>query len=79
MLKRIARLQVAAAWVAAVIVAMAGSVVAGLDMTTSTGELWFVIAVVPPAVMLLLWRGAPPATVAELLYAVDNPSKDVRS
>jgi hypothetical protein len=31
------------------------------------------------AVLLLIWRGAPPATVAELLHSVNRPSKDSRS
>jgi len=31
-----------------------------------------------PAIVLLVWRGAPPATAAEVLYAVDE-SRDGRS
>ena len=30
--------------------------------------------VVPPAVMLTVWRGAPPLTVAEVLHAVEGGS-----
>jgi hypothetical protein len=30
--------------------------------------------VVPMAVMLFVWRGAPPATVAEILHQVDRRS-----
>ena len=32
----------------------------------------FDACIVPPAVMLMLWRGAPPQTVAEVLHAVDH-------
>ena len=38
----------------------------------SAGTLWLAACVVPPAVMLAVWRGAPPLTVAEVLYAVDG-------
>jgi hypothetical protein len=34
--------------------------------------LLLVACLVPPAIMLLVWRGAPPPTVAELLHAVDR-------
>ena len=69
MLKNISRTQVVGAWVAAVLVLMAGSIVAGAHLTVGTGALWLVASVMPPGVMLLLWHGAPPVTVAEVLYA----------
>ena len=78
MLNKISCTQMAGAWIAAVIVIIACAVVAGADITVSAGELWLVAAVVPPAVMLLLWHGAPPVTAADLLYAVDTPSKEGR-
>jgi hypothetical protein len=75
MLKNISRTHWMAAWVAGVIAMMAGSVAAGASLTISTGELWLVAGIVPPAVIWLLWRGAPPLTVAEVLYTVNGPSK----
>jgi hypothetical protein len=75
MLKNISRTQWIGAWVAGVVVMMAGSVVAGASLTISAGELWLVAGIVPPAVMWLLWRGAPPLTVAEVLYTVNGQSK----
>jgi hypothetical protein len=53
-------------------------VVGGVAMTLNAAELWLVACLVPPAVMLLVWRGAPPATVAELLHHVNRPSKESR-
>jgi hypothetical protein len=41
--------------------------------------LLLVAGLAPSAVLLLIWRGAPPATVAELLHSVNRPSKDSRS
>ena len=50
----------------------AAAVVSGVSITASTGAFWFVACIVPPAVMLMVWRGAPPQTVAEILHAVDR-------
>jgi hypothetical protein len=77
-LKNISRTQWFATWVAAVIVMMACSVVAGADTTIGTGQLWLVAGVVPPVVMLLLWHDVPPVTVAEP-YSVNRQSKEGRS
>jgi hypothetical protein len=78
MLKNASRTQLVGAWVATVILLMACSVVAGASLTTGAGELWLAAAVVPPAIMWLLWRGAPPVTVAELLHTVDGQAKEGR-
>ena len=75
MLKNISRTQLVGAWVAAVMVLLACSVVAGATLTFSTAQLWLVAGVVPPAILLILWRGAPPATVAEVLHHVHGQTK----
>ena len=36
-------------------------------------EIAFAVTV-PMTVMLIVWRGAPPATVAEILHSVDRRS-----
>jgi hypothetical protein len=78
MLKNVSRVQWVGAWAATVIVLMACSVVAGGAITAGSIELWLVAGIVPPVVMLCLWRGAPPQTVAEMLYAVNAVSPDIR-
>jgi hypothetical protein len=78
MLKDVSRLRLVGAWCAAVIVIGAGGVVAGMAITVGYAALLLAICVVPPAVMLLVWGGAPPQTVAELLHSADAPSKDAR-
>jgi hypothetical protein len=52
--------------------------VLGVPLTLGYAALLLIVCVVPPAIMLLVWGGTPPQTVAELLYSVDTPSKDVR-
>jgi hypothetical protein len=79
MFRNISRLQVVGAWCALVFVIAAVSVVAGAGLTLGNVELLLVAGIAPSAVLLLIWRGAPPATVAELLHSVNRPSKDSRS
>ena len=78
MLKGISRARLIGVWFAAVIVTMACSVAGGMALTINIGELWLAACLVPPAVMLLVWRGARPITVAELLYSVNRQSKEGR-
>ena len=78
MFKDMTRARWVLAWCGAVIVIGACGVVAGAAITISNGELLFVTCLVPPAVMLLVWRDAP-ITVAELLYAVNRPSEEAQS
>jgi hypothetical protein len=79
MLKNLSRAQMTAAWCGTVVTLGAISVVAGTAITVGNGELLAVACLVPPAIMLLVWRGPPPLTVAELLHDIDTPSKDGRS
>ena len=79
MLKDVSRARLVGLWCAAIIAVGAWSVFLGAGLTAGNGELLLLVCLMPPAVMLLVWRGAPPATVAEVLYFVDTSSTDVRS
>jgi hypothetical protein len=59
-------------WFAALVAVAGVGALSGVPMTMSTGALWLVACVVPPAVMLMVWRGAPPPTVAEILHAANR-------
>jgi hypothetical protein len=72
MWKSISRAQLVGAWLMAAATLMAFGVVMGVDVTLSSGVLLVATSLVPPAVVLLVWRGAPPFTVAELLHSVDT-------
>ena len=78
MLKDVSRLRLVGAWCAMVLVIGACGVAAGMPITVGYAALLLAICVVPPVIMLLVWGGAPSQTVAEVLYAVDTPSKDAR-
>ena len=78
MLRNISREQVVGGWIAAIIVAMVVSVVAGAAITFSNAALWLIGGVVPPGVLLMLWH-AEPLTVSQLLRATNDASKGGRS
>ena len=60
-------------WFAIVAVAAAiTTVVLGVVVTTSTGLLLLGACFVPPAIILIVWRGAPPVTIAEVLHDADG-------
>jgi hypothetical protein len=72
MLNGLTRTKVIQFWLAAVAVAVAGGVALGVEVTMSTGVLLIASALVPPAILLFLWREAPPPTVAEIMHSTDR-------
>ena len=75
MLNNISRATLVGTWFAAVAGAFAVSVVAGAPLTIGAAELWVVASLIPPAVLLLVWRDAPALTAAESLYVVNTSGK----
>jgi len=59
-------------WFAAVAIVAALVAAAGVPVSFSTTALLLTMCLVPPAILLFVWRGAPPPTVGELLYTVDD-------
>ncbi len=70
MLKNLSRERVIVAWFVVVSIALAGSLMAGAAAAPSTWILLLCLCLAPPALSLVIWRGAPPPTVAEVLHAV---------
>jgi hypothetical protein len=66
----LSRKQLTVAWCTTVIAAGAGAVALGAGITAGNAVLFLVACVVPPAIMLLVWR-PPPSSVAQLLYDVN--------
>ena len=79
MLKNVSRARIAGAWCAALVVIGALAVVSGTTLTVGVAELWTMACLGPPAVMLFVWRGAPPPTVAELLHTATTGTTEARS
>ena len=59
-------------WSALLFCVAGAGALAGVPITAAAASLWAAACVVPPAIMLMVWRGAPPQTVAEVLHAVDR-------
>ena len=73
MLNGITRGRVIQIWIAAVIVAVAIGLAFGVEVTLSTGVLLLASVLVPPAIILFMWRETPP-TVAEVIHTADPRS-----
>jgi hypothetical protein len=59
-------------WFTVLAVVAGAGAVGGVSITMGTRALLLVACLVPPAILLMVWRGAPPPTVAERLHAVDR-------
>jgi hypothetical protein len=74
----ISRVELAGAWCAAVIVLGACAIVVGVSITIANGELWLMACLLPPTVMLLVWRDAVPVPVPLLVQLANRSSKEAR-
>jgi len=72
MFQSITRPIAVAIWCVLLLIVAGVGALAGVPITPAASSLWVVACVVPPAIMLMVWRGAPPQTVAEVLHAVDQ-------
>lgn len=72
MLKDVTRARVIQIWFAAVVVAVVCGVVVGASVTASTTAVLLALCLVPPTIVLFLWPGVQPPTVAEVLHGVDR-------
>jgi len=75
MLKDITRNRLVGFWFAAVAVVIALVVAMGVSVGVSTTALLLTLSLVPPGIILVLWRAAPSPTVAEILHAANSPKE----
>jgi hypothetical protein len=54
-------------WLAVIAAITSLALVSGASMTSGTAALVLALGLVPPAILLKLWGGRPPRTVAEIL------------
>jgi hypothetical protein len=64
------RYTVIGVWIAALVAVAVVGALSGISITVGASVLWLAACVVPPAVTLIVWQGAPPPTVAEILHTV---------
>ena len=58
-------------WFAAVAVIVGSMVAMGVNVGVSTSAILLTLSLVPPVIVLALWRSAPP-TVGEVLYRANT-------
>ena len=64
--------QWAVGWLALVIIIGAGASIAGVRWTAFGVVLSLVAALAPAGIMLHVWQGPPPPTVAEVMYEANT-------
>ena len=69
MLNQITRNRLVGYWFAAVVVFGATVVAMGVNVGLSTSALLLALSLVPPGIILALWRDVSPSTIGEVLYA----------
>ena len=72
MLRSLNRRNVVAAWVGVLLAVAGAAALSGVSITLGNSALWFAVCVVPPVVMLMVWRCAPLSPMQEILYAADR-------
>ena len=69
MLKTLSRTRVVGLWFVAVAVIIGGLVATGVNIAVSTAALLLTMCLVPPAIVWLVWPGAPSPTVGDMLHS----------
>jgi hypothetical protein len=72
MLRNISRSKVIQVWFAIVALVVAAAIALGASVTVGTGVMLLALCLVPPAIVLVLWPGVQPPTVAEMLRDVER-------
>ena len=72
MLKPFERETAIGVWIVALSAIAGVGALSGISVTVGASVLWLVACLMPPVVTLMVWRGAPPPTVAEILHSVDR-------
>jgi hypothetical protein len=72
MLRNMTRSKVIQVWFAIVALVIAAAIALGASVTVGTGVMLLALCLVPPAIVLVLWPGVQPPTVAEMLRDVER-------
>jgi len=78
MSKHVFRMRLALGWCVAVVLVGALNVVNDRTASTLANGLMLMVGLIPPAIMLLVWRDAPRLAVAEVPAPAGKPSKENR-
>lgn len=65
-------------WFMAVALTLVARTMFGLSLSLVEASMAFGVAVLPALILLTVFRGAPPPTIAEVLYDVEHTKNPVR-
>jgi hypothetical protein len=68
------RLVVLTTWFATLIAVLGIRLLMGAPVTLAESYGWLLLGCIPAAVLLMVFRGAPPSIVGQLLYDTDHAS-----
>jgi hypothetical protein len=72
MLKDVTRSRLIQVWFAAVTLVVVAGVALGAAVTIGTGAMLLALCLAPPAIILMLWPGVQPPTIAEVLHDAEG-------
>jgi hypothetical protein len=72
MLKDVTRSRLIQVWFAAVTLVVVAGVALGAAVTIGTGAMLLALCLAPPAIILMLWPGVEPPTIAEVLHDAER-------
>ena len=65
-------------WLALVALIVIGGVLTGVRPAPSTLAFLLVTWLAPPVLLMMVWRGAPPPTIAEVISGIDRRQRGTR-
>jgi len=71
-LKDMTRSRVIQVWFAAIALVAVAGVALGAAVTLGTAAVLLALCLVPPAILVLLWPGVEPPTIAEVLHDAER-------
>jgi len=75
MFNEISRTRLISVWFATAALISASILAMGVNVAAGTTAILAAMSLVPPAIMLILWRGAPPQTARDIMYSASSPKE----
>jgi len=75
MLQQLTRSRLIQVWITAVSLVVVAGITFGARITLGTALILLALCLVPPAMILFLWREGPPQTIAEVLHDAEHAVK----
>jgi len=74
MRKEMTRSRLIQVWFAALGLIVVAGIAVGANVTVGTGAMLLALCLVPPVIVLIVWPGVQPSTIAEVLHGEEQRS-----